>query len=75
VASVSAEPQNFFDHPEGFDPYLFLAEVKTRIANHYPLTYGDAEAWIICNRSQDMIETEHLARRAAELLGREGNRD
>lgn len=48
---VTAERQNFFDDPF-FDLYLYLANVKTHLANHSPMDRGDENAWLIA----DMIQ-------------------
>jgi hypothetical protein len=53
VDSVSAEHQDF--NALDLDPYLYLAMVKSHLADHHPLTFGDAEAWEICDRLQEEV--------------------
>jgi hypothetical protein len=35
------------------DPWLLLGGAKLHLADHSPLTVGDAEAWAICDRLQE----------------------
>ena len=37
------------------DPFMLLAEVKTHLANHKPLSNGDAEAWRLVDLCQRIV--------------------
>lgn len=41
------------------DAFLFLAQVKTHLANHNPMTAGDAEAWELCDQAQIKVFIEN----------------
>jgi hypothetical protein len=58
VARVSAEHQHF--DARDLDPYLYLASVKSRLADHQPMTLGDAWAWELCDKRQQEVELEQL---------------
>jgi hypothetical protein len=45
------------------DPYLILADVKAHLADHQPLTNGDAEAWRICDCCQRIVSDEERRER------------
>ena len=38
-----------------FDAYLYMADVLTHLANHKPITEGDAAAWEICEAAQKRV--------------------
>jgi len=50
VARVFAESQD--PDSSNIDPYLYLASVKAHLADHFPMTQGDADAWHLCDRIQ-----------------------
>jgi hypothetical protein len=40
------------------DPYLYLAGVKSHLADHRPMDEGDIEAWDICDHIQSRVFQE-----------------
>ncbi len=37
---------------EPLDPWIFLGDVKTHLANHQPMTWAEQLAWIVCDEKQ-----------------------
>ncbi len=44
------------------DPYLVLADAKTALANHKPMTDGDCLAWHLCDGAQKFLMQEEADR-------------
>lgn len=43
------------DRPWKFgDGFMYLAAVKTHLANHQPMTDGDQDAWKLCDYAQTL---------------------
>ena len=53
--------ENNHDWLKHTTPYFYLAQVKTHLANHYPMSLGDARAWEIADQAQQQCQREELS--------------
>ena len=44
------------EEAEPIDPWIYLGDVKTSLANHHLFTWGDELAWIICDEKQKVVD-------------------